>query len=76
VLAVITMEAGWIVTEVGRQPWVVYEVMQTNAAVTGATGIPVGYGTLLLVYAGLLVAVIWMLRRIAASPLQLVHASR
>ena len=75
-LSLLALYCGWIVTEVGRQPWVVYEVMQTKAAVTGASGIPVGYGTLLLVYAGLLVAVIWMLRRIAASPLQLVHASR
>jgi cytochrome d ubiquinol oxidase subunit I len=75
-LSLVALYCGWIVTEVGRQPWVVYQVMQTNAAVTGASGIPVGYGTLLVVYAGLLAAVIWMLRRIAASPLQLAHAAR
>ena len=33
-------------TEVGRQPWVVYRVMRTSQAVTGAGGIPVGYATL------------------------------
>ena len=37
-------------TEVGRQPWVVYRVMRTSQAVTGAGGIPVGYATLSLVY--------------------------
>jgi cytochrome bd ubiquinol oxidase subunit I len=75
-LSLVALYCGWIVTEVGRQPWVVYRVMNTDAAVTGASGIPVGYGTLLVVYAGLLVAVIWMLRRIAASPLELARAAR
>ncbi len=31
--------AGWIVTEVGRQPWIVYEIMRTEDAVTGASGV-------------------------------------
>jgi cytochrome d ubiquinol oxidase subunit I len=43
--------------------------MRTEAAVTGASGIPVGYATLVLVYAGLLVAVAWILRRLARAPL-------
>ena len=38
--------AGWVTTEVGRQPWVVYRVMRTRDAVTGASGIPFGYATL------------------------------
>ena len=42
-LAIVALIAGWVVTEVGRQPWVVYRVMPTAAAVTGAHGIPVGY---------------------------------
>jgi cytochrome d ubiquinol oxidase subunit I len=69
-LSLVALYGGWIVTEVGRQPWVVYRVMQTRAAVTGASGIPVGYATLALVYAGLLVAAIWLLRRLAAAPLE------
>ena len=36
VAAIVALECGWIVTEVGRQPWVVYEVMRTEDAVTGA----------------------------------------
>ena len=37
--AVIALEAGWVVTEVGRQPWIVYEVMRTEDAVTSAGGL-------------------------------------
>jgi cytochrome d ubiquinol oxidase subunit I len=67
----VALICGWVVTEVGRQPWVVYGVMRTSGAVTGASGIPVGYGTLLLVYAGVVVGVVWILRRLAAAPLGL-----
>jgi cytochrome d ubiquinol oxidase subunit I len=67
----VALVCGWVVTEVGRQPWVVYEVMRTSEAVTGAVGIPVGYATLAVVYAGVIVAVVWILRRLAARPLEL-----
>ena len=39
VAAVITMEAGWIVTEVGRQPWIVYGHMKVEDAVTANAGV-------------------------------------
>jgi cytochrome d ubiquinol oxidase subunit I len=68
-LAVVALVAGWVTTEVGRQPWVVYHVMRTSQAVTGAGGIPVGYATLALVYAGVAAAVVWILRRLARTPL-------
>jgi len=68
-LAVVALICGWVVTEVGRQPWVVYGVMRTEEAVTGADGIPVGYGVLAAVYVGLLGAVWWILRRLAHAPL-------
>ena len=74
-LSVVALISGWIVTEVGRQPWVVYRVMLTSHAVTGAGGIPVGYATLALVYAGLAAAVLWVLRRLARAPLELTVAS-
>jgi cytochrome d ubiquinol oxidase subunit I len=67
-LSVVALIAGWITTEVGRQPWIVYGVMRTSDAVTDARGIPVGYATLALVYAGLAVAVAWLLRRLARAP--------
>ncbi|HEX3453538.1 MAG TPA: cytochrome ubiquinol oxidase subunit I, partial [Gaiellaceae bacterium] len=69
-LALVALLAGWVTTEVGRQPWVVYDVMRTRAAVTGASGIPIGYATLVVVYAGLAVAIAWMLRRLARVPLE------
>jgi cytochrome bd ubiquinol oxidase subunit I len=68
-LSLVALIAGWIVTEVGRQPWIVYRVMLTKDAVTGATGIPVGYTALVVVYAGLALGTWWALRRLAASPL-------
>ncbi len=69
-LSLIALVAGWVTTELGRQPWVVYGTMRTAQAVTGAGGIPVGYGALAAVYLGVLVAVIWILRRLAAAPIR------
>jgi cytochrome d ubiquinol oxidase subunit I len=68
-LSVVALISGWVVTEVGRQPWVVYGVMRTSQAVTGARGIPVGYGTLAAVYLALAVGVAWVLRRLQRAPL-------
>ena len=67
-LSVVALIAGWVTTEVGRQPWVVYRVMRTSAAVTGASGIPVGYATLALVYAALAAGVAWVLLRLQRAP--------
>jgi cytochrome d ubiquinol oxidase subunit I len=64
-LGIAALISGWIVTEVGRQPWIVYELMRTEEAVTGAEGIPVGYATLAVVYAGLICVVLFLLRRLA-----------
>jgi cytochrome d ubiquinol oxidase subunit I len=68
-LSVVALICGWIVTEVGRQPWVVYRVMPTSQAVTGAGGIPVGYATLWIVYLAVAAGVVWILRRLARAPL-------
>jgi cytochrome d ubiquinol oxidase subunit I len=70
-LAVVALIAGWIVTEVGRQPWIVYRVMPTSAAVTGARGIPVGYGALAASYVVVACGLVWVLRRLARKPLEL-----
>jgi cytochrome d ubiquinol oxidase subunit I len=61
-LVLVTLEAGWIVTEVGRQPWIVYEHMRTDEAVTGASGIWVTFGLVVLLYALLGTAAILVLR--------------
>src|SRR5204862_1266364 len=68
-LSLVALIAGWVVTETGRQPWVVYHVMRTSQAVTGAGGIPVGYATLAATYLALAVGIAWVLRRLARTPL-------
>ena len=65
VAAVVALECGWIVTEVGRQPWVVYKVMRTSEAVTGASGVWVTFAAVLALYAGLAVATVLILRTMA-----------
>jgi cytochrome bd ubiquinol oxidase subunit I len=67
-LSLVALIAGWITTEVGRQPWIVYEVMRTEQAVTSADGLEVGYAFLVCVYLALAVGVVWLLRRLAQRP--------
>jgi cytochrome bd ubiquinol oxidase subunit I len=70
-LSVVALIAGWVVTEVGRQPWVVYRVMPTDAAVTGAGGVPVGYTALACAYLLVGAGLAWVLRRLGRMPLDL-----
>jgi cytochrome d ubiquinol oxidase subunit I len=67
--SLVCLVAGWVTTEVGRQPWVVYGTMRTSQAVTGAGVIPVSYATLAVIYLLVAVGVAWVLRRLAATPL-------
>src|SRR3984893_7040651 len=69
-LSVVALIAGWITTEVGRQPWIVYDVMRVDTAVTGAPVIPFGDSALCLVCLGLAGAVYWLLRRFGRVPLE------
>jgi cytochrome d ubiquinol oxidase subunit I len=64
-LAVIGLETGWIVTEVGRQPWIVQGVMRTRDAVTAAPGIGWAFAAALLIYAILTAGTIVALRHLA-----------
>jgi cytochrome bd ubiquinol oxidase subunit I len=66
--AFVAIECGWIVTEVGRQPWIVQGVMRTADAVTTRGGIIWQLLGTFAVYAMLTVACVWLLRRLAASP--------
>jgi cytochrome d ubiquinol oxidase subunit I len=75
-LAVVALITGWVVTEVGRQPWVVYGVMRTDTAVTGAHGIPVGYGALAASYVVVACGLGWVLRRLARAPLDVSAETR
>jgi cytochrome d ubiquinol oxidase subunit I len=67
-LSFVALIAGWITTEVGRQPWIVYKVMRTSQAVTSANGLEVGYAVLIAVYVSLGAGVVWLLRRLARRP--------
>lgn len=69
VAAVVAMECGWITTEVGRQPWIVYNVMKVASAANPVHGIQYGYYALLTVYAILTVVLIAVLRFLAKQPL-------
>ena len=62
VAAVITMEAGWIVTEVGRQPWIVYNHMKVEDAVTANTGVWITFFAVVILYALLGTTTILVLR--------------
>ncbi len=59
----IAIEAGWMVTEVGRQPWIIGGVLRTSDAVTPMPGLIVPFLFFTLLYCLLAVAVIWLMRR-------------
>ncbi len=52
-LAVIALQAGWVTTEVGRQPWIVYRVMRVDEAVTTNGGIWISLAVIVVVYASM-----------------------
>jgi cytochrome d ubiquinol oxidase subunit I len=69
-LSVVALIAGWITTEVGRQPWIVYGVMRVEGAVTNAGGLPIAFFVALAIYLTLAATVVWLLRRLASRPPQ------
>lgn len=62
-LGFIAIEAGWVVTEVGRQPWIIYGIMRTEDAVTPMKGLVVPFATFTLVYILLSFILVFLLRR-------------
>lgn len=62
-LGFIAVEAGWTVTEVGRQPWIIYNIMRTADAVTPMPGIAYSFYLFSAVYVSLAIIVIFMLYR-------------
>jgi len=59
----LALEAGWIVTEVGRQPWIIHNVMRTKDAVTPMPGMIYSFYMYVLLYTVLAVAVTWLMSR-------------
>jgi cytochrome bd ubiquinol oxidase subunit I len=63
--AIVALECGWIVTEVGRQPWIVYGLMRTEDAVTDAGGIWISLTVVVLLYAALAAGAAFGLRTLS-----------
>jgi len=65
----LALEAGWMVTELGRQPWVIFGVLKTADAVTPMPGLIVPFTAITLLYCALGVIVVRLLsRQIVRSP--------
>ena len=60
-LGMLAIEAGWTVTEVGRQPWIIHGVMRTKDAITPVPGLWVSLLSYSALYAMLGVVVAWLL---------------
>jgi cytochrome d ubiquinol oxidase subunit I len=68
-LGVLAIESGWVVTEVGRQPWIVQGVLKTADAVTPMPGLIVPFALFTLIYVFLAVVVsVLLVRQFRASP--------
>jgi cytochrome bd ubiquinol oxidase subunit I len=65
VAAIICMEAGWVVSEVGRQPWIVYNLMKVEDAATANTGVWVMFVLVTLLYLGLGITTVLILRKMS-----------
>lgn len=62
-LGMIAIEAGWTVTEVGRQPWIVYGIIKTADAVTPMPGLAIPFAVFAAIYLLLAALVVFLLRR-------------
>jgi cytochrome bd ubiquinol oxidase subunit I len=65
VVSVITLECGWVVTEVGRQPWTVVGLLQTDQAVTRSGQVWVFFTATLLIYLAVGTTTVLVLRAMA-----------
>jgi cytochrome d ubiquinol oxidase subunit I len=65
VASVLALEAGWVVTEVGRQPWIVYDYYKVQQAATANTGVWATFVIVTLLYAGIGVTLILILRHMS-----------
>ncbi|MDX1445574.1 cytochrome ubiquinol oxidase subunit I [Lishizhenia sp.] len=62
-LGFVALEAGWFVTELGRQPWIINGIMKTKDAVTPVQGIQYSFYLYMLIYIGLSITVYWLMNR-------------
>lgn len=62
-LGFIAIEAGWVVTEVGRQPWIIYQIMRTKDALTPMPGMQYHFYLFVSVYVLLGLVTVWLFKR-------------
>ncbi|UAB84402.1 cytochrome ubiquinol oxidase subunit I [Zunongwangia sp. SCSIO 43204] len=62
-LGFVAIEAGWVVTEVGRQPWIIHQIMRTEDAVTPMPGMKYSFFFYLFLYTILAITVTWLMNR-------------
>jgi cytochrome d ubiquinol oxidase subunit I len=68
-LGFVALEAGWMVTELGRQPWIIYHLLRTRDAVTSMPNVSITFGVMTALYVVLGIIVVWLLsRHVIAAP--------
>ena len=68
-LGFVALEAGWMVTELGRQPWIIYHFMRTRDAMTSMPNVTLTFSVMSAVYVILGIVVVWLLsRHVIAAP--------
>jgi cytochrome d ubiquinol oxidase subunit I len=66
-LAFLANELGWLVSEFGRQPWVVYGVFRTSKAITTASGLGATFAGFTVLYIALSAVTVWGVRRVSTG---------
>jgi cytochrome d ubiquinol oxidase subunit I len=66
-LGFVALEAGWMVTELGRQPWIIYHIMRTRDAVTPMPNVSITFGVMALVYLLLGIITAWLMSKYVIS---------
>jgi cytochrome bd ubiquinol oxidase subunit I len=66
-LAFLANELGWMVSELGRQPWIVYGVFRTSSAITTASGLGLTFTAFTLLYVVLAALTVWAMRRLSTG---------
>jgi cytochrome bd ubiquinol oxidase subunit I len=62
-LGFVALEAGWMVTELGRQPWIIYHLLRTKDAVTPMPNLSITFSVMTLIYLILGIVVAWLLSK-------------
>jgi cytochrome bd ubiquinol oxidase subunit I len=66
-LGYVALQAGWVVTEVGRQPWIIYDFMRVSDGVTPAEGVPITLFGFSILYLALGAALVVLLKTLAGG---------